>query len=288
MIKTFIIFFLLLGINFAQGSDSIPNSFHTKENIIQFANYLFCEKDYLRAADEYLKINEELRTDEINFRIAFSFSAIGEYSKAENLFSKVEPISPFSQKARLELLKILFLEERYLELREKTQENNKMKMLENTSAENKLLFYSYLKEGEKIPAFDEFIKPFDFVDREELTYLYQLRINPPNKNPLLASILSSVFPGAGKFYTEEISDGIFAFITTGLFSFLAYDNFKARHNFRGWLFAGLAAGFYGGNVYGSYTSAQIYNSRIRYELNLRLDSFVRSRNYFLSEYDLCK
>ena len=113
-------------------------------------------------------------------------------------------------------------------------------------------------------------------------------MNPPNKNPLIASVLSAIIPGAGKIYTGDIGDGIFTFLTTGVFTFLAYDNFKAEHNFRGWLFSGLAVMFYGGNIYGSFASAQIHNARIKYEFNLQLDSFIKLKNYFIPQYDFCK
>ena len=147
---------------------------------------------------------------------------------------------------------------------------------------------SYLKNNETIPSFGDFVKPFEFSEQEEIRTLYQMKLNPPSKNPIIASILSAIIPGAGKFYTGEISDGILAFVTTGLFSFLAYDNFKADHNFRGGLFSGLAVMFYAGNIYGSFASAQIFNAQVKYEFNLRIDSFLSSKNYFIPPYDFCK
>jgi TM2 domain-containing membrane protein YozV len=105
---------------------------------------------------------------------------------------------------------------------------------------------------------------------------------------LFASLLSALIPGLGKVYSNEISDGIFSFLATGLLSYLAYDNFKADHRFRGWLFTGLASIFYVGNIYGSYAAAQIFNAQVKYDFNLRLDSFIKSNNYFIPEYDFCK
>jgi TM2 domain-containing membrane protein YozV len=288
MIKLFVIVFSITALTFPQNVDSSFNSLFQKANIIKFADHLFCERDYLRSANEYLRINETLRDEKINFKIALSFSIIGDYVSAKNIFGIITESSPYYKSSRLELMKINLIENKFSELKEIYQTGNNKIILQNELAANKLYNISYLKDYEEIPGLTDFVKPFDSTEQNEVVVLYQLKINPPNKNPISASLLSAIIPGAGKIYTGEVSDGIFAFLATGLLSFLAYDNFKAEHNFRGWLFAGLAAGFYAGNVYGSYASAQIYNARIKYEFNLRLDSFLKSKNYFMPEYDFCK
>lgn len=288
MIKSLLIFSILPFFDLAQSVDSIANGLHTKNNILRFADYLLCKEDYLRAAEEYLRIDEYHQNDELNFKIAFSLSTIGEFSRAETIFNKIKPTSTYFPYSKLELLKILFLEERFRELQEKAFADDHITDSGIALFGKKILHYSLLKSEENIPSLDEFIQPFDLEEQDKLTEFYQLKINPPYKNPLLSSILSAMIPGAGKFYTGEITDGIFALISTGLFSFLAYDNFNAGHDFRGWLFTGLAAGFYSGNIYGSYASAQIYNIKYKYEFNLILDSFLESKNYFIPEYDFCK
>jgi TM2 domain-containing membrane protein YozV len=273
---------------YAQNIDSNFSVLHTKENIIKFADHLFCEKDYLRSANEYLRIDEALRDEEIDFKIAFSLSAIGDYSTAKSIFGQIKESSVYYSWSKPEIMKIFFLEQEYSDLRKYYCAINNVKLLQNESPESKLYFVSYLKDDEKIPPLQEFTKPFNFSEQEEVNLLYQMKVNPPSKSPITASILSALIPGAGKIYTGEISDGIIALITTGLFTFLAYDNFQANHSFRAWLFTGLAAMFYAGNIYGSYSSAQLYNARIKFEFNLRLDSFLKSKNYFIPLYDFCK
>ena len=288
MNKLFVVIFSITALIFPQNVDSSFNSLFQKVNIIKFADHLFCERDYLRSANEYLRIDKTLRDEKINFKIALSFSIVGDYVSAKNIFERMTGSSPYYKSSRLELMKIFFLEEKYPELREFFQVGNDKIILQNEPTANKLYYISYLKDIEEIPSFNDFVKPYDFSEQDEINTLYKMKINPPNKNPFSASLLSAIIPGAGKIYTGEISDGIFAFITTGLFSFLAYDNFKANHNLRGWLFSSLAVMFYAGNVYGSYASAQLYNARIKYEFNLQLDSFLKSKNYFIPEYDFCK
>ncbi len=279
MIKTLSFIFLLANIIFSQYIDSI-NPIHSRENIIKFADHLFCERDYLRAAEEYLRVDEALRNETINFKTALSCSRIGDYSSAGKLFSTIKESSSLYQSSKLELMKILFLEEKYSELRKYSEVNGLQK--------SKLYLISFFMGNEKITLPNNFLESFDENEKTEVMDLYQLKVNSPDKNPIIASILSVIIPGAGKIYTGEISDGIVSFITTSLFAFLSYDNFKADHKFRAWLFGGLAAGFYAGNVYGSYASAQIYNAHVKYEFNLALDSFINSKNYFIPQYDFCK
>lgn len=286
MIKILSIIFLISTFNNSQNVDSISNSFHQTENVIKFADYLFCTKDFLRAANEYMRLNETLRDEKINFKIALSLATIGQYDEATKLFEKIEQNSPYHQSSSLEIMKILFIQEKYSDLRRFALVDNSI--LQNKIPEAKLLYMSYLKDSEKISTFSDFVKPFEFAEQEEIKTLYHMKVNPSSKNPMIASILSAIIPGAGKFYAGEISDGILAFVATGLFSFLAYDNFKADHNFRGGLFSGLAAMFYAGNIYGSYASAQIFNAQVKYEFNLRIDSFLSSKNYFIPPYDFCK
>ena len=89
----------------------------------------------------------------------------------------------------------------------------------------------------------------------------------------------------GKIYTGEIGDGITAFLSTAVSAYLAYSNFKNDHQFRGWLFTGLTAFFYTGNIYGSAVSAQTYNARIQINFEKEVKLFFEQRNYFLPRMD---
>jgi TM2 domain-containing membrane protein YozV len=288
MIKLTVLVLSVTSFVYAQNIDSNFSVLHTKENIIKFADHLFCEKDYLRSANEYLRIEEALRAEGINFKIALSLSAIGDYSTAKNIFGHIKESSDYYCWSKPEIMKIFFLEEKYSELRKYYSVNNNLSLLQSELPESKLYFISYLKDNENIPTLQDFTRPFNSDEREEVNFLYRMKADPPSKSPITASILSALIPGAGKIYTGEISDGIVALITTGLFTFLAYDNFQANHNFRAWLFTGLATMFYAGNIYGSYSSAQLYNARIQFEFNLRLDSFLKSKHYFIPLYDFCE
>jgi TM2 domain-containing membrane protein YozV len=132
------------------------------------------------------------------------------------------------------------------------------------------------------------LAPFkDDNEIKTLSMLYDLKINPPYKSPTLAGIFSAIIPGSGKMFVGEWGDGITALLSTGLLAFLAYDNFKADHHTRAWIFTGLGAFFYAGNVYGSIAAAQIFNARINFEFKEGLNLFLEENNYFMPEYDFC-
>jgi hypothetical protein len=75
--------------------------------------------------------------------------------------------------------------------------------------------------------------------------------------------MSVLVPGAGKVYAGEWKDGLIQFF------FVAFSAYESAHAFdvagrgsiMGYIYGGLAVGFYGGSIYGSYKSAKRYNTR---------------------------
>jgi TM2 domain-containing membrane protein YozV len=152
----------------------------------------------------------------------------------------------------------------------------------------KLTTISMLYEAELNILREDFISPFDKDERKAVASFYDFNVDPNYKSPALAGTLSAIIPGSGKMYVGEWGDGITALLVTSLFAFLAYDNFQADHTTRAWIFTGLGAFFYAGNIYGSVASAQIFNARIEFEFNEGLILFLEQKNYFLPVYDFCK
>jgi len=151
----------------------------------------------------------------------------------------------------------------------------------------KLFNFSYLFTDDELPAKDEFLSPFDVNEKEKLSSFYDWKKEPPYKDGTLAGIMSAIIPGSGKIYIGEIGDGIVAFITTTVFAFIAYDNFKAGHTTRAWIWTGVAAFFYAGNVYGSVAAAQVHNAKITFEFNEGLNVYLNKNNYYIKQYEFC-
>ncbi len=286
MIPTICLVFLFFSQAFPQKDSSDYFDINSTSNIKKFADYLFCADDYLRAALEYEKYLSSYYNDTVEFKIGLSYSRIGNYSKAIEWFNKIKNNSGFSNDARNEYFKSLFQSGDYYNFRKYYSEN----IVNNDKIRNldKLFYFSYFFTDDELPPRNDFLNPFNLKEENKINEFYQRKTNPPYKSVAAAVIMSSLIPGSGKIYTGQIGDGIIAAIATGLCGYLAYDNFKAKHNFRGWVFSGLIAFFYAGNIYGSAASAQIYNAGIQFNFQNDVKLYLNQQNYFTPEYDFCK
>lgn len=272
--KKILIFLLLL----SSSQSQILNDLHTPDNIRKFADYLFSEKDYLRSVSEYKKLNGN---DTIQFKIAVAYQEMQLYETALYEFYNVKKKSVFFNESQLEYFKTLFLMEDYKNVQDILADKEGIDF-------QKLLYLSYLFTSDNLPAPNDFINVFPSSEKDNLLIFFNHKKEPPYKSPLISGLMSAVIPGSGKIYLGKIGDGITAFIASSLLAFLSYDNFSHNHDFRGWLFAGLGAFFYAGNVYGSVSAANIYNAKVDYEYKANLKEYLNSKNYFLPENDFIK
>ena len=222
--------------------------------------------------------------DTIVFRLANSYFKIGRFTEAADNFKGLFFGSQLSEEARLLFYESIFsgmTTNRCVNLiDEKIYSSSKFaKEIE------RLKYTSYFLDNSVLPDENVVLKNFPDSVQSRLINFYQQKKFPQHKSPTTAIILSTLIPGAGKIYTGEIGDGITSFIATALTTYLAIKNFNADHQFRGWLFSGLAAFFYAGNIYGSAASAQIYNARFQFNFDKEVKLFFEQRNYFLPKID---
>lgn len=261
--------------SYTQGTD-----LYSPGNRRLFADYLYCQKDYLRAADEFKEILRLSDVDTLHFKIGLSYLKSGSFDSATIYFENIKVKTSLYDISQLEYYKSQFM-------------LNHFDMVELGSSLytpiNKLSKFSLLLGNtEQFQDKNKFLLPFEGIERETVSGFYDRKLDPPYKNELTAGILAALIPGAGKIYTKNYSDGIFAFLVTGLMSYISYTDFKAHHEFRGWLFAGLGTFFYGGNIYGSIASVQIYNAGIKFKLNSDIKLYLEENNYFVPDYEFCK
>lgn len=282
--KIFFIFFIVSLSLIAQPKFD----FFSQANIKLFADHLFCEKDYLRAAEEYQKLSGGFLTDTVIFKTGLSYYFVRKFTEAGNLFSRIGETSKNFEEAQLQKAITGFRQNpeqfHWYYLRKVSE----LKLEKDKNTINKIYMISILLNKEMEITESEFFQPFNLEEKNQLLKYFEWKNNPPYKSPALAGILSTIIPGSGKIYTEEYGDGIVAFLTTGLLTFLAYNNFRANHNTRGWIFTSLAGLFYAGNIYGSVASAQIYNARFAFEFTDGINLFLEKNNYFSPEYEFCK
>ena len=270
----FLFFILLQNLLIAQDVN-----LYSAENRRLFADYLYCQKDYLRAINEYEEIPGLVSNDTIRYKIGLAYLKMGKYDSASVNFSQIGVNSYFIHEAKTEFFKSQFLLGNYDTLNQTTDNYIPVKQLNA---------FSYLLDNRNLPTKDILLSPFEGNNKMSVSDFYDRKSNPPYKSELTAVILSTIIPGAGKIYTSEYSDGIIAFLVTSLMGYISYTDFKADHKFREWLFAGLTAFFYGGNIYGSAASAQIYNAQVNFRLDSDMKLFLEEKDYFVPDYEFCK
>jgi len=84
MRKILLIIFLVQLTIFPQ---STSFDFHSPQKIKLFADYLFCEKDYLRAIEEYEMIRNQFVIDTIEFKVMLGYSNLGLSKNSNKIFS---------------------------------------------------------------------------------------------------------------------------------------------------------------------------------------------------------
>ncbi len=282
--KIVFLFFLLCTttVQFAQTKNV---DFNSPDNIKKFADYLFRDKDYLRAAIEYERLTGINRSDTIEFKIALSYSYVKDYYSAIQKFSAIIKSSVYYNEAKLEQMKVNFLIKDFAGLRSYFKNSFITEVNKYQTEGEKLFNFSYLFTDDELPSKDEFLLPFDVNEKEKISSFYDWKKEPPYKSEAVAGIMSAIIPGSGKVYVGETSDGIVAFLTTTVFSFIAYDNFKAGHTTRAWIWTGVASLFYAGNVYGSVAAAQVHNAKIIFEFNEGLNVYLNKKKYYIPKYE---
>jgi TM2 domain-containing membrane protein YozV len=277
------IFVSLLLICTTASPQSTSFEFHSPQNIKLFADHLFCESDYLRAIEEYDLIDSQFVNDTIDFKMMLSYSNIGLFKLSNEVFKRIYDSSIFYPDGYLLSMKNELLIN-------SVPLNNPVSSSFNLSQQksfNRLVTVSKLYGEKSVVTKKDFLSVFAAEDQDAVSHLYNYKFDPPYKSPTLAGIFSTVIPGSGKMYVGEWGDGITSLLITGLFAFLAYDNFQADHTARAWLFTGVGAFFYAGNIYGSIAAAQIFNAKIDFEFSNGLKVFLENKNYFLPDYDFC-
>ena len=282
MLKIFYLIILLSSIMFSQQID-----FQSPENIKLFADFLFCDNDYLRAIDEYEKYLVAVDDDLVQFKITIAYSSMNDCENAINKLSLIKKTSPFYEQSKIELLKSLYLQniDSVFYAVAETLINSKSLYANNAY---RLKNTALLLSKTELPEKESFLIPFEVEEKKTISDFYNLKKNPPYKSEALAGVLSAIIPGSGKIYTKDYGDGITAFLLTGLFTYLAYTNFEHDHPTRAWIFAAFGAGFYAGNIYGSVASAQIFNAKVNFEFNEGVKLFLEDKKYFTPNYDFCK
>jgi len=293
----FISFFLTfvygaLAIGIAQGDNSNVD-YYNPQNILSFADYLYKEEDYLRAAGEYQRylFYSSAEADKAIYKIALCYRLGGQTEKSIKFFEKIlqdYPESVLSTSARYQIGYAYFMMGQY--------ENSISHLKELNRVENKtyrwklqhfmgLNYFMQKRWGDANSLFDSLahISPDEEAKAIALKFKNYAEEGEhlSHKSPILAGSLSSILPGTGKIYCGRYADGFFSLVLIGVTGLLAYDGFRhdGVDSVEGWFSGTLGGIFYLGNIYGSAVATQIYNRQREKDLLLRV-SIESNFDYF--------
>ncbi len=233
------------------------------EHTRQFADYLYKSGQYDFAVEEYQRL---VFLDPGSYTaktgIIKSFRQMKQNDKALFFYEKFFP-SPDTIPVSLQKIGVVLntLEGYY------PQAVKLLKISKIRDDEKETLMLGILILQKK---WKESLKFYNASDQNQNAVFHQFgnavnrRLQHPNKSPFLAGAMSAVVPGLGKVYTKNYGDALMSFVIVGLNAWQAWRGFskngiKSAH---GWIFAGIGASFYLGNIWGSAKSAKKYNEKL--------------------------
>ncbi|OGC41359.1 hypothetical protein A2Y85_02070 [candidate division WOR-3 bacterium RBG_13_43_14] len=272
---TILILFKIFSLTAADSTyaDSSGTDYYEASNVLRFADHLYQEKDYFRAAGEYYRYLFSFdtfppNTDSIYYRIGACFKKGGNYSKASDFFMKSAQLShdpSFISSANFNISKSYSLISNY----ERSNEFIGRHIREDDDPVQKkmrqLRVANYLYTARWQQAADLLRSE---IDTDTITNLLRRFTNEgltlPHKSAVLAGVFSTIIPGSGKLYTNRFYEGMQSFFTVGIMGWQSCDGFKSSgiSSFKGWAFGVVGGLFYLGNIYGSIVAAEIYNEEI--------------------------
>jgi tetratricopeptide (TPR) repeat protein len=235
-----------------------------------FAEQLFQQKHYLRAAEEYQRFAfffpEDPRRRESHFKAGQAFFNSGRYDSAIIEFKIITAEDIFDQ---FGVEAYFQLSECYLQQRTPGQALMTLYNLTALSQEDvvrDLAFYrmGWIRLGQM--DWNGARQSFENISTAgqrkyripDVLSVLQQKDHIPLKSPALAGTLS-VIPGGGQLYCGRYEDALIAFVVNvGLF-WGAYESFDHDLYALGGLLSFVGVGFYMGNIFGAVTDAHKYN-----------------------------
>lgn len=258
------------------GSAEEPVEYYAPENVRKFADFLYEQGDYLRAADEYQRylFYKPQDTEQIHYKIAVSYRFGGKTAQAIQGFEtllRTAPKSQFANRAYYQIGATYFLEGQF----ERSVQflGEALPHITDTrqhAEAEQLIGLSYLKQERWSEASEVFktLQESGVMSIREKAVVYhdyaEKGARLSTRSPLLAGTLSTIVPGAGRLYTGRLGDALTSLFTVGFTGWQAYDGFRRDgiSSVKGWTLGTLCGIFYVGNIYGSVISARVYNRHV--------------------------
>lgn len=256
------IYFLILSLFFYFSAATAQNLYDFSNSRL-FAEYLFKTQQYNLAAQEFERLlfvapqNDTLKVSLIaSYRKAKNFSRA--LTRVTEMYhnTAVLPNSLAQEYSRLLLQTNSFTQAKsFLTDNLTIPKNEKSIMLLHAA----LLSNQWKTASQQFATIDTTF--FDSSRLNDYRNIINDGMKIKYKSPALALGLSTIIPGAGKFYTHDWKDGLITLITVGASVWQTYTGFHTRgvNSVYGWVYGTIGFGFYTGNLYGSFKSAKRYN-----------------------------
>ena len=267
-----------------------PIEYYAPENVRKFADFLYEEGDYLRAAGEYQRYlfftlgsethlgseptQEGTDSEQIRYKIAICYRFAGQTEQAIQDFEtllQTHPEGQFASRAYYQIGATYFLTDQF-EQSAKFLRGALPRITDTRqhAEAEQLIGLSYLMQKQWSEAGEVFktLQVSDVFVVSEKAQVYHKYADAgarlPTRSPFLAGALSTIVPGAGRLYTGRIGDALNSLVTVGLTGWQAYDGFRrdGLSSVKGWALGTLSSIFYVGNIYGSVISARVYNRNV--------------------------
>ncbi|MCF7885036.1 MAG: hypothetical protein K9M80_00955 [Candidatus Marinimicrobia bacterium] len=228
--------------------------------IEKFANSLFQQEDYLRAAIEYERylFYADSARDTVLFKLGLSHQMRGKYHFAANNFKKIlkNKDSRLYDEASMAYLYNLY----------KVKDWNSLKEIEYNNSKEFFFYYAAVLHDSGMKHLNW--EQIDLSDNELEKYReFSSRKNKlREKSPFLAGLLSSIVPGLGKWYLQRKGDAFYSFAMTALSGAVTYRSFCKKLVLTGIVGSGITLTFYVGTIYGSIIGTKLFNEKLYYKL----------------------
>jgi tetratricopeptide (TPR) repeat protein len=259
----------------------VQENYFLPDNILRFAESLYREGDYLRAAGEFQRYlySFDLRPPNaasIHFKIGLCYRLGREFQKSISYFDKAIELDPqilltwdsYGQIAYSFFLmgeyqqSLSFLAEKWTLV---PSGEGRLKMSLLTGAN--YLYQKQWNAGEAYLSSLESSFRNHNLSQSMMSFVKEGQ-RLPRKSEALAGFLSAVIPGAGKIYSRRTTDGLVSLFTVGMTAWQAYEGFRrdGLRSVKGWIYGTISAYFYLGNIYGSVVAVRIYNEDLENKL----------------------
>lgn len=262
MIKKFLITGILV---FSVIPNILAQDLFDYGNSLRFAKYLYASEEYSEAIPELNRcifLAPEKAKNEVLGLLLISYRKTGQYESMISASRSLYPRLNFPDPVLTEMHYSFILSRNYSAGHHFLHERPFGEALGQIKFDIAYdVFGNRYSEGlSKINLFTP-VTPEGEKFSNQATVLLQNASQLRYKSPLKAGLLSVVVPGAGKFYANRKKDAIFSFILTVVAGYQSYRAFNKNgiDSVFGWVYGGLAAGFYVGNVYGSVQAAKKSN-----------------------------